>query len=206
MAAFSDDWRVRDGQHTRLQDWPEDLVHSENVRLEKDLSLMQNMGAKLQVCNALALAFAMGTHARLGRDSHVNALVSDTVLDIMRVCAYPSVGRVHLESLYEVDAIYAGRVHRSSMFSRIFTNQRLLLQSEIIGVVPFVWPGRAGFFFCQRGWFAGVCRENGPLDAVSDSMVTGMYESVPHIFCRTRFPICRPCATSKHLFHVSRVC
>jgi len=205
MADLSDDWRVRDGQHTRLQDWPEDLVHSENTRLESDLSLMRNMGAALQACNALALAFAMGTHVRLGRDSPVNALVSDTVLDIIRVCAFPSVERVHLESLYEVNAMYAGRVHKSSMFSPSFTTQRLLLQSEIIRVLPFVWPRRAGFFFCKRGWFAGVRRENGPVEAVSDSLVTGIYESVPHIFCQTRFPICRPCATCRHLFQVSRV-
>ena len=205
MADQSDDWRVRDGHHTRGQDWPEDLVHSEYTRLESDLSLMRNMGAKLRTYDALALAFAMGTHVRLGRDSPVSALVSDVVLDIIRMCAFPSVARVHLELLYEVDAMYAGRVHKSSMFNQIFTSQRLLLQSEIMGVVPYAWPGRAEFFFNKRGWFAGVRRENGPEDAVSDSLVTGIYESVPHIFCRTRFPICRPCATCRHLFQVSRV-
>jgi hypothetical protein len=163
------------------------------------------MSDKLRTSRMRSLAFAMGTHVRLGRESPVIVLVLDILLDIARKHGSASVDRVHRESLFEADAIYAGTFYLPLEYAKIFKSHRLLLRSEILMELPFAWPGRTEFFFCRRGWFAGVRRENAPEDAVSDHSVTGVYESVPHIFCKTRFPICRPWTICRHLYQVSRV-
>lgn len=220
MAALSDSWETRQGHHSRASDWPEQLVCAEHDRDRFDMQLCWATASHAADCRDRALAFAMATHPRLGALSPALCLVGDLVRQVAgSPCAPPPellyTAYLHAHAVPEM-TVSAHPVHR-----RVFTGVpvgcfvagtaaaapviRRLLKSEEEHKPSYTWPGRAPFFFCQRGWFAGVAAHNAPHDAVGDGVLRGVFESVPHVFCDMWFPICRPFAVCMHLVHVSYI-
>jgi len=204
LANFSDDARTRAGHHTRHCDWPDELVVAENKRLVFDLHLGEVLTCKQSEATEIALAFAMGTHQRVGAHSAVLCLIPDLVRHILYRNFFCTLEHAQREALISTLFTQSAYFLSPSEYIRTFHIQRLLLHSEIHGIPAFKWSSRQPFFFCRRGWFAGVGRLSAPPDARTDLTVTGIFESVPHIFCGTRFPVSRPFPMCRHLLHVSR--
>jgi len=205
LASSSDDARTRAGHHSRHLDWPDELVLAENKRLLFDLHLARLVAYQQSEATEIALAFAMGTHQRVGRDSAVLCLIPDLVRHILHRDFLHTLEHAHRETLLATLFVQSADFLSPSDYLRKFCVQRLLLHSEIQGVPAFQWSRRPPFFFCKRGWFAGVGRRFAPPDARADATVTGIFESIPHVFCNTRFPVCRPFPVCRHLLHVSRL-
>jgi len=204
FARFSDNAQVRAGHHTRHLDWPKELVVAENKRFFFDLHLVWLVACKQSQATDSALAFAMGTHERIGAVSAIRYLIPDLVRHIVCRNFLHTLEEAHRDALVTTLFTQSACFYSPRDYIRKFCVERLLLRSEIHGVPTYQWPARQSFFFCKRGWFAGVTRKFAPPDALADETVTGIFESIPHIFCKIRFPVCRPFPICRHLLHVSR--
>lgn len=203
LARFDNSHEIRRGHHTRATDWPFDLIVAELARLNDDVLIMSRVSDRLEAAREKMLAFAMGTHERLGANSKVQALVMDVLRTIVSRDLSITVEQGHLQVLHEMYFNVSEFTHTVVGDTYLYDEGRLLLKSEMDMKPSFEWPGRKTFFFCRRGWFSGVDRKSGPIDMVKELEVRGVFESVPHVFCQIRFPICRPFPTCRHLLHVS---
>jgi len=214
LAAFSDNTAVRQGNHTRASDWPEHLIHAENDRMHFDVRLCWAIASQLCDHEHRALAFAMGTHSRLGELSPALSLVSDIVHQISRSELLPPVDELYRHFLRQhsvASLLMSAGTAQQRMFRGVPVHTQMqkpllirrLLQSEFEDRKMYKWPRRSGIFFCRRGWFAGVDILHAPVDAQDSTRLVGIFESIPHVFCDVWFPVCRPFAVCMHLLHVS---
>jgi len=218
LATWSDDPEIRIGNHMRDSDWPKPLVLAENERFIFDNRLCWWTSCRLDVYNNRAIAFAMATHPRLGAHSSAMVLVADIMRQITRPHIIPDFQNVYREFLleqmpYKVHSPWVDMACLPTtqqvlqgpfrMVGEDCTPSRFMVRSELDGRPAYSWPGRTQYFFNHRGWFSGVDKQHAPQEVVTDPDVTGVYESIPHIFCDTWFPVCRPYAACRHLIHVS---
>jgi len=215
LAIFSDDNSVRLGNHTRASDWPERLVHAENDRMLFDIQLCWTIASQICDHEERTLAFAMGSHSRLGELSPAQSLVCDLLHQISRSELLPTVEELYTKFLREHSIpsllMAAGTRPQQLIFCGVPVGTQMqtpllirrLLRSEFENRKMYKWPGRNGIFFCRRGWFAGVDTLHSPVEVPDGGMLAGVFESIPHVFCDVWFPVCRPYAICMHLLHVS---
>ena len=217
LAAFSDNWATRQGHHTRASDWPDPLVRAEHERHRFDTLMCWATASHIADGRDRVVAFAMATHPRLGALSPALCLVGDLVRQVAGLGCVPSI-----ETLY-TNYLHAHAVPNMTVFTNprqrmVFTGVpvsstevdpaasvvvRRMLKSEVENTPAQAWSNRTPFFFCRRGWFAGVTTQQAPQAAVNHAMLLGIFESVPHVFCDVWFPVCRPFSVCMHLVHVS---
>ena len=216
LARLSSDLQVRNGHHVRSTEWPIYLLHAENDRTAFDNRLCWTVACRLMDEQDHAVAFAMATHPRLGAQSPAFQLFPDLMRHILlpQMTLTPSQAFRDFLHKHCVDApagehrmvqnfSYAGipiATQQSGVFQR---NVRRLIQSEQDNDNAVSWKQRPAFFFCRRGWFAGVDMKHAPKNVFNGMVVTGVFESIPHIYCGIWFPICWPFETCKHLLHVT---
>jgi len=213
LAALSDNILVRQGGHTRASEWPEHLVHAENDRTLFDTKLCWTVASHICDYEERALAFAMGTHSRLGDLSPALSLVGDLVRQISRSELIPTVDSLYRRFLCEKalmceshKLVFRGTALSTQMPEPLLI--RRLLQSEKEDRAMYKWSARHSIFFCKRGWFAGVHPINAPVEVrhapaamQQGEVIVGLFESIPHVFCGVWFPVCRPFAICMHLLH-----
>ena len=204
MAKLSDEKQVRLGFHSRHSEWPYYLICVEKARVDIDIALAWTVALKSYEINETMIAFSMATHPRLGSQSHALGLIPDIVKLILNINCQFTIEQAHREALLQQTKLYTDPFHKSSNHIHCFNVERLLLNSEINDSPAFKWPGRNKCFFSKHGWLCGIPHHLGPADTQNDSSVTGIFKSVPHIFCGTRFPICRPYEVCIHLIKVCR--
>ena len=216
LARLSSDLQVRNGHHVRSTEWPIYLLHAENDRTAFDNRLCWTVACRLMDEQDHAVAFAMATHPRLGAQSPAFQLFPDLMRHILLPQMTLTPSQAYRDFLHKhcVDApagehrmvqnfSYAGipiATQQSGVFQR---NVRRLIQSEQDNDNAVSWKQRPAFFFCRRGWFAGVDMKHAPENVFNGMVVTGVFESIPHIYCGIWFPICWPFETCKHLLHVT---
>ena len=205
LARFHDRHEIRAGHHTRSNDWPFDLVVAEHARFAFDTLLISKVSDKFETKRQKMLAFAMGTHARLGANSQVSSLINDTIQHILSCDLDMTAELAQQQVLHEMGPNVSEITDAVDSGFFLHKEGRLLTKSEIDLNASFQWPNRKNYFFCRRGWFVGVERKNAPVDIVHYLLVMGVFESVPHVFCQIRFPICRPFPACRHLLHVSLI-
>ena len=205
FAKFSDNAHIRSGRHTRHLDWPNELLLAENQRLLFDVDLARSVVSQRSHAVDIALAFAMGTHHRIGAVSEVRHLIPDLVRHIVLHGSMQTMEETHRRALVEKLFSQQTLLYSPRDYVCRFNVKRLLLSGELHGVPAFQWPPRPPYFFCKRGWFAGVNPQFAPPEAITGGSVAGIFESIPHIFCRTRFPVFRTLLRCRHLLHVSRI-
>jgi len=216
VAAFSDDWDIRQGHHTRASDWPEMLVHAEYDRIRFDIKMCWAVASQIHDDQTRALAFAMATHSRLGALSPATLLVGDIVRKVVQSQCLPALHVLYNNFLHRhkqsdlaasshpfQTMIFAGVPAHTDMQGKSRLLARRLLRSELENRAAYAWGERAPVFFCRRGWFAGVVAEHTPVEASGDGVVVGVFEAIPHVFCDVWFPICRPFSVCMHMVHVT---
>ena len=92
---------------------------------------------------------------------------------------------VNVESYPFQLAVFPGVLADTEIQGRARLVTRHMLQSELEKLPARVWPGRPGYFFCQRGCFPGVLADHAPPKATrpGTGVIKGVFESVPHIYC-----------------------
>ena len=216
LASRSDDYEVRIGRHNRHSEWPKALVCAENERVRSDNILCRWTALRITDNENLAMAFAMATHPRLGAKSAAFMLVSDVLRQILVPDIIVGLEQLYVEYMF---LKFEDTRNEDCVRARCFNgNQsilhgpnvsggdhacRFMVRSELEHRDSHKWENRANFFFNRRGWFCGVDMQYAPEDMNISDTITGIFESVPHIFCDTWFPICRPHVTCRHLIHVT---
>jgi len=215
LASRSDDYEVRIGRHNRHSDWPKALVCADNERVRFDNTLCRWTALRITDNENLATAFAMATHPRLGVKSAAFLVASDVLWQILVPDIIVGLEQLYVEYMF---LKFEDTQNEESALARCLNcNQsilhgpnasggehacRFMLRSELEHRDSYKWENRANFFFNRRGWFCGVDMEHAPKDMNINDPVTGIFESVTHIFCDIRFPVCRPYVTCRHLIHV----
>jgi len=216
LARLSSDLQVRNGNHARSTEWPVYLLHAENDRTAFDNRLCWAVACRLIDEQNRAVAFAMATHPRLGTQSPAFQLFPDLMRHIFLPQMTLTPSQAYRDFLHEhcVDApagahrmvqkfSYAG-IPIATQQSDVFQiSVRRLIRSEQDNANAVSWKQRPAFFFCRRRWFAGVDMKHAPENVFNGMMMTGIFESIPHIYCGIWFPICWPFETCKHLLHVT---
>ena len=216
LASRSDDHKVRMGRHNRHSDWPKSLVCAENERVRFDNLLSQWTALRIMENESLAMAFAMATHPRLGAKTPAFLLFGDVLRKILVPDIIVGLEKLYVEYLF---LRFESTQNEQCVQARCFTAThsvlhghnvsdgdhacRLMVHSELERRDSYKWENRANFFFNRRGWFCGMDVQHAPKDMELNDPVTGIFESIPHIFCDIYFPICRPRVTCRHLIHVS---
>jgi len=218
LARFSRNVHIRHGIHNRAAEWPLLLVLAENDRLAFDTSMCSAVGAMALETQERHSAFAMAMHTRLGALSHAHVLVPDLVRQISQASVTTHTpAQAYADFMHaRLVAVPAGEHHQLQSFiyngvpihqarHGVCSDVRRLLRSEQEKQPEHVWPGRAGYFFCRRGWFAGVHPRYAPehLGDESSAVLSGFFETVPHIFCDIWFPVCWPFDRCMHLLHIT---
>ena len=219
LATFSRNAQVRSGIHDRAAEWPLLLVLAEKDRLAFDMSMCAAAGAIALENEERHAAFAMALHARLGALSHARNLVPDIVRQIS--CASVTIqtpADAYADFMHaRLVAVPAGEHHQLQSFvyngvpihparRGVCSDVRRMLRSEQEKQPAHVWPGRAGYFFCRRGWFSGVHPRYAPDHLgtqTSAAVISGFFEVIPHIFCDIWFPVCWPFDRCMHLLHIT---
>ena len=218
LANFSRNAAIRSGVHDRASEWPLLLVQAESDRVAFDTTMCLTTGAALTHNEERHLAFAMAMHSRLGMNSEAHGLVGDLVRQISLSSMHATTtGELYNDFLHAREvATPAGQHHQLQSFAysgiqvhvpreTLCCDVRRMSQSEYNRQPAHVWPGRTGYFFCRRGWFVGVHPRYTPHDINTNANVvlSGVFESIPHIFCDIWFPRCWPFERCMHLVHIT---
>jgi len=218
LASCSRNVQIRNGIHNRASEWPMLLIQAENDRLAFDIALCWTAGSTLLENQNRHMAIAMAMHPRLGNNSEANQLVTDIVRQIsLSSISATTPNAIYNEFLHahQVQSP-AGEHHQLQSFTysgvqthvqrdNICCDVRRMLRSENSRQAAYVWPVRKEYFFCRRGWFAGVHPRYvpEPIDMHSNVIVSGIFEGIPHIYCDTWFPMCWPFDRCIHLLHIT---
>jgi len=218
MATFSRNVAIRNGLHDRASEWPLLLVQAERDRLAFDTTMCLTTAAALTQNEERHLAFAMAMHPRLGMHSKAHTLVGDFVRQISLSSMHATTqAELYNEFLHAREVVTpAGEHHQLQSFAysgiqvhvpreMLCCDVRRMLRSEYCRQPAHAWPGRTGYFFCRRGWFVGVDPKYAPqnLNINANAVLTGVFESIPHIFCDIWFPRCWPFERCMHLLHIT---
>jgi len=216
LARLSSDLQVRNGDHVRSTEWPNCLLHAENDRAAFDNRLCWAVVRRLMDEQDRAVAFAMAAQPRLGAQSPAFQLFPDLIRHILMPQMNLTPSQAYRDFLHEhcVDTpagehrmvqnfAYTGIPIATEQSDSFQKNVRRLIRSELDNCNAISWKQRPAFFFCRRGWYAGVDMKHAPEHVFNGMAMTGIFESIPHIYCGIWFPICWPFEICKHLLHIT---